>query len=122
MWKGTYDNPGQSQRCVLPKEEAISTKCCDEAQVLSTGLMLLLLPRPSLFLKENTGKSIKDMLGQKLWSIFPENRTEQQKSVLLSSCCFVISFDGYPLLQSCLENSMSRAWWAKVYGVANSQI
>ena len=56
IWKGTYDNPGQSQRCVLPKEEAMSTKCCDEAQVPSTGLMLLLLPRPDLSLKENTGK------------------------------------------------------------------
>ena len=34
----------------------MSTKCCDEAQVPSTGLMLLLLPRPDLSLKENTGK------------------------------------------------------------------
>lgn len=34
----------------------MSMKCCDEAQVLSAGLMLVLLPRPDLFLKENTGK------------------------------------------------------------------
>ena len=47
---------GKASFCVLPKEEAMSMKCCDEAQVLSAGLMLLLLPRPDLFLKENTGK------------------------------------------------------------------
>lgn len=34
----------------------MSAECCDEAQVPSTGLMLLLLPRPHLSLKENTGK------------------------------------------------------------------
>lgn len=34
----------------------MSMKRCDEAQVLSAGLMLLLLPRLDLFLKENTGK------------------------------------------------------------------
>lgn len=47
---------GKASFCVLPKEEAMSMKCCDEAQVLSAGLMLVLLPRPDLFLKENTGK------------------------------------------------------------------
>ena len=30
--------------------------------------------------------------------------------------------NGYPLLYSCLENSMDRgAWWATVHGVAKSQ-
>ena len=62
----------------------------------------------------------RSLVGCSLWGLYESDMTEQLHFHSSLSC--IGEGNGNPLQCSCLENSRDRgAWWAAVYGVAQSQ-
>ena len=76
-------------------------------------------PTPGLFPGKSHGQ--RSLVGCRPWGRKESDTTEQLHIRFSLSC--IGEGNGNPLLCSCLENPRDGgAWWAAVYGVAQSQI
>ena len=119
-WKKSYDQPRQ---CIKKARHYLPTK----VRLVKAMVFPVVIygcgrrqwhPTPVLLPRKSHGR--RSLVGCSPWGRYKSDMTERLH--FHSSLSYIGEGNGNPLQNSCLENPRDRgAWWAAVYGVAQSR-